>query len=165
MRVLKLFIPNLYTFLTNQIEKIGNKMKEIIEATVGDKEVPMKNRYNIAIVTYLNDMDERQYSFKNDTEGVHEGDIVVVESANGMGLLATVHAVIENSIENSAIVNKATKWVVDKIDMERAGKRDDRLIYVKELLKEARKNYDEQKVYEAMAQDNPVLLELVTELN
>lgn len=144
-----------YKANTNKAETKYNNFKELVNMT------GTMTKY-VAVVTFLPRMGETQntkhYDFWSSIP-LQEGDIVVVDTANGLQL-ASMSGVKSTS-------NSANKWVVAKVDLneheERIRKEEKR----KELEKamEARaKQVDKMSRYRQMAKEDPEMAKLLAEL-
>jgi hypothetical protein len=102
---------------------------------------------------------EKGYDYKTDLD-LKVGDKVVVDTQFGLSI-ATVH------MSTSTKLDKATKFVVTKIDLdeheervEKAKKAEE----VRELMEARLKEIEEIKKYEELAKDDPKMAELVKQL-
>lgn len=104
------------------------------------------------------------YSFKCPIDlKADAGGLVVVDTDNGFKL-AKVVGVFENSFQNSAKVNRATKWVADVVDLETYNVRrmaEEQLKYAKNRLEEKKQAFEQVQIYEYMAKTDPEAKELL----
>lgn len=123
-------------------------------------------KFSVVDVTFVvNDSDAERarvtgnlYSYKcpvglNPTAG----GLVVVD-ADGTFKLAKVVAVFEDHYTNAQKVNKATKWVVDVVDLSAYNTRrmaDESLTYAKNRLEEKKKAFEQVQIYEYLAKTDP----------
>jgi acetolactate synthase small subunit len=85
------------------------------------------------------------------------GGLVVVDS-DGTFKLAKVVAVFEDHFTNAQKVNKATKWVVDVVNLTAYNARrmaDESLTYAKNRLEEKKKALEQVSIYEYLAKTDP----------
>lgn len=123
--------------------------------------------YNVVKVYYISMDSTKTYNFKIDADiEVTEGDILVVEASNGLGLVC-VKEFITNSIVNAKEVKKATAWVVDKVDMSRQKERKEATYkreYIIQQLEEKKKQMEAVEIYAFLAKIDPEAEKLLTEL-
>jgi len=108
----------------------------------------------------------QSYAFKNTNPNIKEGDFVVVNSRNGLGIGIVVQ-VIEDTFENAEIVNKATNYVVDKfsVDSIRAVKEaEERRKYLKLKLEEKKAKMEDYIIYKAIANEDAEAAKMLEEL-
>lgn len=67
----------------------------------------------VALVTFLRGSFGIKYSYKTDIENLKEGDVVVVQACNTYSI-----ANFTRYSESKEDIEKATKWVVQKVDVE-----------------------------------------------
>lgn len=137
-----------------------------------NKENEMENvnyiggEYNVVAVEYINDRGNKWF-FKADVSlNLGTNDLVVVESRNGYGICKVISK-FENNLENAAIVNKATAWVVDKVDTTNQDKRKEatkRREYLVKQLEEKKQQFQVTQMYELMAKVDPEAAKLLDEL-
>lgn len=100
----------------------------------------------------------QMYDFLTDIEDLKKGDQVVVESSRGLGI-ATVQAIKNHSA-------KATKWVVQRVDLEAHNERIEREEKLKELRAKMEKRYKEISeiaLFEKLASEDDDMKILVDE--
>lgn len=100
----------------------------------------------------------KEYAFRNDIEGIKAGDKVVVDTANGF-VVADVTGVDVAS-------NKASKYVVQKIDTEAHEKRLEKANKLKELkakMEDRRKKLQEIEIYQILAKEDDEMAALLAE--
>lgn len=105
--------------------------------------------YSVTDYHYLTDLD------------LKVKDKVVVLSPNGLQVVEVTQ--ICGPLTN----HKATKWIVDKVDMEAYGKREEerrRRIVIETKLKAIEKNLESSMKYQWMAAMSPEAAELIQEL-
>lgn len=112
---------------------------------------------------------QKEYAYRT-TIPVEKGTICVVEvTSNGrpdLKLVEVVH-VIEDTLENSHIANKATKYIVDAVDLSSHKERlekTERLKYVKNKLEERKAKIEEIAVFELLAKADPEAAKLLEEM-
>lgn len=64
-----------------------------------------------AIVKFLNDRYQKTYNYRTDIENLSVGDLAVVESSTGWGIVEIVE--IKEGLHSNAIA-----WVVQRVDVE-----------------------------------------------
>lgn len=142
--------------------EINNKIKENEMENVNY----IGGEYNVVAVEYINDRGNKWF-FKADVSlNLDTYDLVVVESRNGYGICKVISK-FENNLENAAIVNKATAWVVDKIDTTNQDKRKEatkRREYLVKQLEEKKQQFQVIQMYELMAKSDPEAAKLLDEL-
>ncbi|BDR75247.1 hypothetical protein [Clostridium tetani] len=67
----------------------------------------------VAIVRFPRGSFNQDYSYKTDIENLKEGDVLVVEANNSYAI-----AIFQRYSEIKSRVEQATKWVVQKVDIE-----------------------------------------------
>ncbi|WMJ79565.1 hypothetical protein RBU49_11760 [Clostridium sp. MB40-C1] len=67
----------------------------------------------VAMVKFLRGSFDQEYSYKTDIEDLKEGDVLVVEANNSYSI-----AIFKRYSETKNRVEQATKWVVQKVDIE-----------------------------------------------
>jgi hypothetical protein len=108
-----------------------------------------------------------EYDFKYECEviDIGIGDKVVVESRLGLGI-ATVKTVIRLAVGEK--YEKATAWVVTKVDMtahENRKRRAKEAEKLKRKLEERRKQLEDSYVYKLLAQNDPEFAQLLRDYN
>lgn len=123
--------------------------------------------YQIVQVEFLYAATTQRYTFKAPTAlELTEGSMVVVKSANGFGL-AYVKEVYANTFENAEIANKATAWVVDKVDLTDYNQRtqeEQRRKWLIKQLNEKKSKMQDVIIYEALAERDIEAKKLLDEL-
>lgn len=127
--------------------------------------------YSIVKVTfnqnYNPDVFEKLYTYKCAVEGVKEGDFVVVDTPNEGFRVVKVVSIIENSYENAIQANKASKFIVDKVDMTKYNESKElkeKRRWILNQLAERKKVLEELAVFEAMALKDDQSKELLEQL-
>ncbi|MBO0569974.1 hypothetical protein [Clostridium botulinum] len=67
----------------------------------------------VAMVKFLRGSFDQEYSYKTDIEDLKNGDVLVVEANNSYSI-----AIFQRYSETKSRVKQATKWVVQKVDIE-----------------------------------------------
>lgn len=121
-----------------------------------------QHQTRIATVQFINSYsagyNTRVYDFKTDIEELQEGDIVVVDTANGLSV-AEVVGFKEKS-------HMATKWVIQKVDVEAHEERLARIERIEELKKKMekrRKQLHDVEVYQQLAASDDQMAALLAE--
>jgi len=145
------------------------------------KEIKMVNKendvnyiggdYQIVEVSYTTNTGEfptiHSYYFKCDIDiEVTEGDLMVVESKRGLGIVGVIKC-FTNCLENAEIVKKATAWIVCKIDYSRQKARKEateRRVYVIQQLEEKKQQMDAINMYALLAETDKDAAKLLEEL-
>jgi hypothetical protein len=123
-----------------------------------DKEARMKRIAEIIFTEAFND-DSKRYHYFTDDNDLKTGDVCVVDSGPGLGV-ATVQRFVKTS-------DKAHAWVVQKIDMVAHAdrlKRQQEIEDIKSNLENLRKDFEEKRIWEVLASDNPVAAKLLDTL-
>ena len=97
----------------------------------------------------------KTYDFFTDLE-LKVGDVVVVDTQNGLQVAEVVDVDVDSS--------KATKWVVDKVDMEAHKARIEREKRLKEItqkMEARRKKLEKFEVYRMLAEKDDEMAELL----
>lgn len=107
----------------------------------------------------------KRYSYLTDIEDLKEGDPIIVD-ANGSYVVAYFH--------DYEATGRGTKWIIDKIDIERHKKLIDQEQAYQAREKErqaikqqmiARKNkLEEEAIFKLLAETDPVMAELIKKL-
>ena len=106
----------------------------------------------------------KEYAYKTDLD-LEAGDIVVVKASELK--LCTVVSIIEDILVNAQIVNRATKWIVDKVDMSKhiaRINRVERMDFIKNKLEEKKKAMEEIAIFEMLAKADPEAAKLLNEM-
>jgi len=123
-------------------------------------------QYKVVKVCYL-DSPLSEYNFKVDVDTeVEKDNLLVVESTNGYGLV-TVVEVLANNIDNAEEVNKATAWVVSKVDITRQEARKEatrQRAYIIKQLEERKKAVESVNMYALLAEADPEAKKLLADL-
>lgn len=112
---------------------------------------------NIAVVSFDSG---RDYDFKNDIEVLAIGDMVVVDTVNGVAV-ATVVGIKD-------ISKTATKWVIQKVDLDAHKARlaqDKIVIELKAKMEARRKELEEVNIYRILAKEDNSMAELLAQLD
>lgn len=67
----------------------------------------------VALVTFVRGSFEQEYSYKCDIEGLKKGDVLVVPTNNSFSI-----GIFQRYSTNKIHIDKATKWVVERVDIE-----------------------------------------------
>ncbi|MGD2330696.1 hypothetical protein [Bacillus amyloliquefaciens] len=100
----------------------------------------------------------KEYAFRNDIEGIEVGDKVVVDTSNGF--------VVAEVTKVDVVSNKASKYVVQKIDIEAHEKRIEKankLIELKAKMEDRRKKLQEIEIYQILAKEDDEMAALLAE--
>lgn len=100
----------------------------------------------------------KEYAFRNDIEGIEVGDKVVVDTAGGI--------VVAEVTKVDVVSNKASKYVVQKIDTAAHEKRLEKANKIKELkakMEERRKKLQEIEIYQILAKEDDEMAALLAE--
>ncbi|MHC5291058.1 hypothetical protein ACYSTM_21120 [Bacillus licheniformis] len=111
------------------------------------------------LVSFEDSFSNKQYAFKNDIEGLEVGDKVVVDTVHGF-VVATVAKLDHQH-------SKATKYVVQKIDVEAHQKRVEKENKIKEIrskLEARRKQLEEIQIYRILSMEDEEMAVLLNEL-
>lgn len=107
-----------------------------------------------------NGWNNKVYRFKTGIETLEAGDKLVVDTANGL-----VIGTVKDYVEDYA---KATKWVIQKIDLTEHEERVERSRRIKEVKRQLtlrRKEIEEQEVMKLLAAKDESFAKLLNELN
>ena len=114
---------------------------------------------------------QKEYAYFIDSSlELEKNDVVVVETINSgtpQLKIVKVVSVLENNLENAHIINKANKYIVDKIDLTNHLNRKekaDRLKFIKKKLAEHKEKAEEVAIFEMMAKTNPEAAALLDEM-
>ena len=102
---------------------------------------------------------KKSYNFITDRDDIKQGDTVVVDSRNGLGL-AKVSLVIKG------VSAKAKMWVVDRVDLSGFEERKQKAEKAKELMtamEQRRKGLEKIAVYKMMAESDPGMKKMYEE--
>lgn len=102
----------------------------------------------------------REYCFKADDE-IKKDDLVVVDTANGLGL-----GTVSNDAVHTSEVAKATRWVVCKVDIEKHNERvaaEERKKAIMTKMEEMKKKIEEETIFEILAEKNSDMKALLEE--
>lgn len=105
----------------------------------------------------------KEYDFKYDKDDLKVGDTVVVDTQHGLQL-AKVTTVIKLAVGER--YDKATKWVVQKVDLtehEARLEREKKAKEIKKQLEARRKKLEEIAVYQLLAEKDPEMAKLLEE--
>lgn len=100
----------------------------------------------------------KQYEFKTDLD-LKKGDLVVCDTSIGYSVGEVINLLEE-------ITNKATKWLVCKVDLENHKARlvkEAKLKDLKAKMEKRRKQLQDIQVYELLAKDDPEMASLLVE--
>ena len=112
-------------------------------------------------VKFAESYNNKSYDFLCDIDDIEIGDYVVTDSANGLSV-AKVQEI------NDGVSSKATKFIVQKIDMEKHNIRleqQKRVATLKKKLDERWKMLREIHVYQLLAKEDPEMALLLKEYN
>lgn len=133
---------------------------------------------NIALVKYtgnyretvdkLSDIEKEldAYSFRNEIADLKEGDFVVVQSKNGLGI-GLVTRLLDNTFENSGYANKATAYTVDKVDVTSLIAREEakaRRVWLERELKRKKAEMEDVLIFKVLADSDPEAAKMLEEL-
>lgn len=110
-------------------------------------------------VKFAESYNNKSYDFLCDIDDIEIGDYVVTDSANGLGV-AKVQEI------NDGVSSKATKFIVQKIDMEKHNIRleqQKRVATLRQKLEDRRKALQEMHVYQLLAKEDPEMALLLKE--
>ena len=110
-------------------------------------------------VKFVNGYGYKEYNFKCDVPDIKVGDMVVVESSNGLSVAKVTKIDPENTYS-------ATKWVVSKVYMEEYTARvekEKKLAEVKKRLNAKKKELQDIAIYEMLAEKDPEFREILAE--
>jgi hypothetical protein len=113
--------------------------------------------------TVLVKMDGNNYSFFSDLPGLEKGDSVVVDTQRGYGI-GEIFAV-EGLTKKQR--GRATKWVMQKVDVEAHKKRLETATIVQEIdnqMEEIMDTHNKYAMYVELAKTNPAMKALVDRL-
>lgn len=112
----------------------------------------------IAMVTIDGNYTSKGYNFQTSDTLLEEGDKVVVDTANGL-LVGTFQGYTEDAV-------KATKWLIQKINLiehlERVEK-ENKLKELKKKMDARRKKVEELEIYEILAGKDSDMAELLAD--
>jgi putative ribosome biogenesis GTPase RsgA len=111
----------------------------------------------------LRQEDSKRYAFKTDFKDLNVGDCVVVETSRGFAV-----GVVCEELFSSTDVERATAWVVSKVDLESHNKRlelEAEKNKVLEKLEERKKSLERVAVYQMLAEKDPEMKALLDSLN
>lgn len=100
----------------------------------------------------------KSYEFKTDIEDLHVGDYVVVDTSSGINVARVV--------EIKDYSNKATKWVIQKLDMTKHQERLEKEKKLKEIqakMEARRKQLQELEIYRLLAKEDAEMAKLLEE--
>jgi hypothetical protein len=103
----------------------------------------------------------KEYDFKYDKDDLKVGDMVVVDTVNGLQV-AKVSTIIKLAVGES--YDKAKKWVVQKIDLAEHNarlEREQKIADLKKQLEARRKMLEDIAIYEMLAKEDPKMSELL----
>jgi hypothetical protein len=124
----------------------------------------------VAVIKFINPLiqgsyiNPKNYNFLTDIEDLQPGDIVVVDTVNG---LQVAEFVKYNELGlGETGVKTPTKWVVQKIDLSAHEARieaAERAAKLKVMMEERRKKTQELEIYEILAKADPEMAKLLEE--
>lgn len=103
----------------------------------------------------------KHYFFFTDIDNLQVGDILVVDTANGLQIVKFVEY---RSLDD--IIQKPTKWVVQKVDLTKHRERMEaieRAEKLKRMMEERRKQAQELEIYAILAKSDPEMAKLLDE--
>jgi len=129
--------------------------------------------YSVVEVSYEIEYDGlvlTSYYFKTSIKNLEVGDLVVVESSEGLGLARVIATPIARSLDTVVIkqFNLAKAWVVNKVDMTIHNQRreaTERKKFIMEQLAERKEAMEEVAIYKMLAQSDPDAAKLLEELD
>lgn len=121
----------------------------IISAFNNDKLYPTKYNYAVPLGLSLN-----------------VGDYVLIGNETDELHIVKVVEIIEDNLKNMEEINRATKFVYGKVDISAISKQvvsAERATYLKNKIDELKKTFEERKMLEIMAQNDPEAAKLIEE--
>jgi len=118
----------------------------------------------VAIVQFNNDYHKKGYNFLCSIEGLQQGDTLVVDTVNGLGI-AKFEKYDELGFGHTGAA-KPTKWVICKVPLEEHNKRiqaAEKANLLKKMMEEQRKKTEEIAIYEILAKENPEMQKMLDE--
>ena len=109
---------------------------------------------------------QKEYAYRTDLD-LQPDDLVVVMVKEDQFKIVQVVAMLDMSLENAVIANKATKYIVDKIDLTSHIKRinaAERMTYIKGQLEEKKAKMEEIAVFQLLAESDPEAKRLLDEM-
>lgn len=116
------------------------------------------NESRVTVVGVQFSSSSREYSFKTDL-ALEVGDQVVVDTSTGGATLAVVSSIDGN-------YGRATRWVVQKVDMKAHRERiarEAKLLSLKQKMAVRREQLEDVNIYAQLAQQDPKMFELWNE--
>ena len=104
----------------------------------------------------------KKYSYFTDMENLDWQDEVVVETRWGTRIAVFMNYIDENSDD----AEKASAWIIQKVDVSSLQEKKDKLKKLKEVkakLLERKAKIEERQIFEIMAKQDPKMAELLSE--
>jgi hypothetical protein len=121
----------------------------------------------VAVVTFpdtdrLSSSFGKEYNFVTEVEGLEKGNIVVVDTINGLRICQFVR--YDDLGFGNTGVKIPSRWLIQKIDLEAHTKRVEaaaKIEKIKVMMEIERKKAQELEIYEILAKQNPAMAELL----
>lgn len=97
---------------------------------------------------------------------LEKGDYVLVGRSDNTMAVVKVVGIVEDSLKNMEEINKATNYVYGKVNLDtiiKQIKQAERAKYLKNKIDELKKTFEERKMLEIMAKDDPEAAKLIEE--
>lgn len=122
----------------------------------------MPNTFRYVIGVKFDDFPySKEYDFKYDKDDLKVGDVVVVDTSRGLQV-AKVTTITK--LAAGETYSKATKWVIQKIDLTEHNarlERERKAAELKKQLEARRKQLEDIAIYEVLAKEDPKMAELL----
>jgi hypothetical protein len=122
---------------------------------------------NVVVVNFVDNTGEvstqKDYSYFTDLE-LERGDVVVVQARDFVGLARVTQVLGLTAMQRV----KATRWVVCKVDFTAVVENERKMSLANEIramLREAKESFEERRIYEILAKDDPKIAALLEEYN
>lgn len=106
----------------------------------------------------------KRYNFVTDIEDLNQGDTVVVDTVNGLGI-AQFEKYDELGFGETG-KKQPTKWIVQKVDLDAHDKRIEAALKLKKLeamMEKKRKEAEKIQIYSILAKEDPEMAKLLEE--